>query len=153
MPCHTRTTVAHPDSCDEGSLEVVGDADEEGLPARDHGHAGGEVPHHVVRCQVHTVDVRVQREILNEEWGEEEEGGGRGRGRLSSDNKFYIHVYSSYAMNMVQTPFNSLRSSTSNDMQLAKYSTFNFYAQFRTHTSYIYKYICNSQTAANSATT
>ena len=63
----------HPHGGDECILEIVGDADEESLSAGDHGHACCEVADHVVGCQVHPVDVWVQREVL------ETGGGGRKR--------------------------------------------------------------------------
>ena len=59
----------HPNGGDEGSLEVVGDADQEGLSTGDHCHSGREVSDHVVGRQVHPVNVWVQREVLKGERG------------------------------------------------------------------------------------
>ena len=54
----------YPQCCGKAVLEVGGDAHEEGLPARDHGHAGGQVPHHVVRRHTHARLLRVQGKVL-----------------------------------------------------------------------------------------
>ena len=54
----------HPEGSGEGVLEVVADGQEEWLSARDHGHAGRQVTHHVVGSQVHAVDVGVQGKVL-----------------------------------------------------------------------------------------
>ena len=54
----------HPEGSGEGVLEVVADGQEKWLSARDHGHAGRQVTHHVVGSQVHAVDVGVQGKVL-----------------------------------------------------------------------------------------
>ena len=50
----------NPHSRDEGSFEVVSNTNEQSLPACDHGHASSKMADHVVGCQMHTMDVRVQ---------------------------------------------------------------------------------------------
>ena len=49
----------YPYSRNEGSFEVVGNTDEQGLPAGDHGHTSSEVADHMMGCQVHAMDVWV----------------------------------------------------------------------------------------------
>lgn len=54
----------YPKCSGEAVLQVGGDAHEQRLAAGDHGHAGGQVPHHVVGGHAHAGLLRVQGEVL-----------------------------------------------------------------------------------------
>ena len=89
-PCkYNYQGLTHPHCSIEGCLEVVADADEESLSARDHGHPGSEVAHHVVCRQVHAMDVGVQREVLGDREGERErkERGKEGEGEGGKERR------------------------------------------------------------------
>ena len=67
--------LAHPEQPGEGGLEVGADGEEEGLAAGDHGHAGRQVPDHVVCCRPHQTLICVDSKVLQErapqgeDWG------------------------------------------------------------------------------------
>ena len=56
---------AYLEGCHTGELEVVDDAEDEGLMAGDHGHTSRQVPHHVVGCKPHPVLFWIQGKILS----------------------------------------------------------------------------------------
>lgn len=55
---------SHPKCSSEAVLQVGCDAHEQRLAAGDHGHSGGQVPHHVMGGHAHAGLLRVQGEIF-----------------------------------------------------------------------------------------
>lgn len=55
---------SHPKCGGEAVLQVGGDAHEQRLAAGDHGHSGGQVPHHVMGSHTHAGLLRVQGEVF-----------------------------------------------------------------------------------------
>ncbi len=55
---------AYPKCSSKAVLKVGGDAHEQGLAAGDHGHASGQVSHHVVCSHTHAGLLRIQGKVL-----------------------------------------------------------------------------------------